>query len=63
MKYMILSVDDICEFEMEVNKYLSRGWEPFGGISVLRYERREEGYRGCYRYSQALVLKDKIVEE
>jgi len=56
MEYKVLmgSLDEKEEFEANVTEYLSRGWEPAGGIALLKLRGDEEVMLAL---SQAIVRK------
>jgi hypothetical protein len=54
MKYTVVEVDArVYELIEEVNKLINEGWEPIGGVSVIKRIGGDQ-----YWYSQALIKKD-----
>lgn len=59
MKYKIIKADNSETLENLVNEAIGEGWQPHGGISVIRYEisslYESEAYEG---WSQAMMKKE-----
>ena len=66
MKYQVVIKNSKEELEVEVNKLLSQGWRPQGGISMMvvpNFEQRPERISviletSAFRFAQALVKDD-----
>lgn len=57
MEYSILGADYELDLIDAVNKAIGEGFEPVGGVSVLRYEVDDVGY---WYYAQAVIKRDAL---
>lgn len=63
MKYQVVIKDSMDKLEVEVNKLLSEGWRPQGGISMMVAPNFEQRYErisvilqtSAFHFAQALV--------
>lgn len=63
MKYQVVIENSMDKLEAEVNKLLSEGWRPQGGISMMVAPNFEQSYgrisvilqTSSFRFAQALV--------
>lgn len=53
-RYQVILTDCPYELELAVDKAISTGWEPLGGISIaMSYDNSED--RFIYSYAQAMI--------
>lgn len=56
MKYKLLESDSDALLEQVVNDHIAEGWQPLGGVSVVRWE--DAGGYTAWQYTQAMVRAD-----
>ena len=53
MKYLILRDGDMKDLTKKVNKHISKGWRPLGGVSVC-------GGYGHAHFHQAMIKEETL---
>jgi hypothetical protein len=51
MTYLVVEAQSAKELQEKVQKYITEGWEPVGGIAVAK------GWMEPWRYCQAMVMR------
>jgi hypothetical protein len=63
MRYKIVEENDPDELTSSVNVWIQAGWEPQGGVSVVRYEydvARKDYTESNFIYTQALIHRQLL---
>ena len=64
MKYRVISTDNKADFIDLVNEAIAEGWQPHGGVSVVRYEASYMFDNDvCWLWAQAMTKADDIEKQ